>query len=348
MVIHAALLVLLAAVPAGPALAASTANVPESKPLLAGLPEGAGTRGPGEDIASAIPIASLPFMAVGTTAGRANDYDAACPYAGSTAPDVVYAFTPETDVNVTVSLCESSYDTKVYVFRDGPGSVVVCNDDAECGGSGWQSMLDHVDLAAGHTYYIVVDGYGTSSGEYRIAVLENGPCVLESPARLIVETEPPCRDGWDDSWNGGCNSTPRVFQSIPPSDATITLRGASGTYTTDGVGYRDTDWFRLDVEQQSTITVCGRAEFPLLMWVLRRGPGEGCSDLEHLARAAGTVCGDACATVTVEPGEHWLWVGPSVYSGVPCGKGYVVTIDGYTAPSTERLASWSTIKAIYR
>jgi hypothetical protein len=322
--------------------------VPVAKPAEGCSATAGGTRTAGEDIACAIAIPSLPFVDAGTTTGRADDYDVVCPYSGSSAPDAVYAFSPESDVTITVSLCDSSYDTKAYLFRDGPGTVVACNDDAECGYNGWQSMLDHIDLEGGHTYYIVVDGYGAAAGQYRISVNENDPCGLEPPVDAVVEAEPACGDGWDDEWNGGCNSDPIVFESVAPSDTTITLQGTSGTYTTGGVDYRDTDWYRLDVEQTSTITVCGKAEFPLLLWMLARGPGDGCSDLLHLDHANGTVCGTACLTVTVEPGEHWLWVGPSVYTGVECGKGYVVTIDGYKAPSSIRIASWSTIKALYR
>ncbi len=349
---RAALAVVLLAGLSVAAAAAGTGNVPDEKARVgapAGLPSGrADGRAGGETIGTALPIAALPFSDHGSTAGRANDYDVVCPYANSVAPDVVYAYVPGADVNVTVSLCDSSYDTKVYVFQDGPGAVVACNDDADCGYNGLQSMLDHVNLEGGHTYYIVVDGYGVSAGDYEISIVENGPCVLESPPDEVVEQEPPCADGWEDAWNGGCNSDPYVFDAVTPSDSTITLRGWSGTYTSAGVDYRDTDWYRLDVAQENTITFCGRAEFPLLIWFLERGPGEGCSDLVHIDHVTGTVCDEACLTVTVDPGEYWLWIGPSVYTGLPCGSGYAVTIDGFRAPSPVQVASWGTIKAMYR
>jgi hypothetical protein len=347
-----ALLVALLACLPPTAAGAGTGNAPDEKAWVgapAGDPQGApGERAGGEDIATALPIASLPFSDYGSTLGRANDYDAVCPYTGSVAPDVVYSYEPAGDVNVTVSLCNSSYDTKVYVFQDGPGTVVACNDDAECGYNGWQSMLDHVDLEGGHTYYIVVDGYGASAGDYQISVVENAPCVLEVPPDAIVEREPTCEDGSADSWNGGCNSDPYAFDTVAPSDSTITLRGWSGTYTSSDVDYRDTDWYRLDVAQEDTITFCGTAEFPLLLWFLQKGPGEGCDDLVHLDHVTGTVCDEVCLTATVAPGEYWLWVGPSVYTGIPCGSGYVVTIDGFEAPSPVQVASWGTIKAMYR
>ena len=332
--------------------AVGTANVPDKKAWVGAAPgihpEAADGRAGGETIATALPIAALPFSDQGSTLGRVNDYDAVCPFAGSVAPDVVYAFAPAGDVNVTVDLCNSTYDTKVYVFQDAPGAVVACNDDADCGYNGWQSMLDHVDLEGGHTYYIVVDGYGASAGDYQISVVENGPCVLEFPSDAIVEQEPPCGDGWEDTWNGGCNSDPYVFDAVAPSDSLVTLRGWSGTYTSSDVDYRDTDWYRLDVVQENTITVCGKAEFPLLIWFLQRGSAEGCEDLLHLDHVNGTVCQEVCLTTTVGPGEYWLWVGPSVYTGLECGSGYVVTVDGFKVPSPVQIASWGTIKAMYR
>lgn len=343
--------VLLACLP--PAAAASgTGNVPDDRGHTGAPAEvlvaATDARLAGETIATALPMAALPFSDHGSTLGRVNDYDVVCPFAGSTAPDVVYAYEPAGDVNVTVRLCNSSYDTKVYVFQDAPGAVVACNDDADCGYNGWQSMLDHIDLEGGHVYYVVVDGYGASAGDYEISVVENEPCALQSPPDAVVEQEPACGDGWEDVWNGGCNSDPYVFDDVAPSDSTITLRGWSGTYTSLDVDYRDTDWYRLDLVEESTITFCGRAEFPLLIWFLKRGPVEGCDDLVHVDHVNGTVCEAACLTVTAGPGEHWLWVGPSVYTGLECGSGYVVTIDGFKIPSPVQVASWGTIKAMYR
>ncbi len=342
---------LLACVPLA-AAAADTGNAASRRPveapaaaLPAGEPDG---RAGGEDIAGAFRIEALPFSDHGTTVGRVDDYDVVCPFTGSTAPDVVYVYEPESDVTVSVGLCDSQYDTKLYVFQDSPDVVVACNDDADCGYNGWQSMLDHVELDGGHAYYIVVDGYGASAGVYQISVVENGPCVLEIPSDAIVEREPACGDGWEDTWNGGCNSDPYAFDDVAPSDSTITLRGWSGTYTSSEVDYRDTDWYRLEAVQENTITFCGTAEFPLLIWFLERGPGEGCDDLVHLDHVNGTVCGETCLTVTVDPGEYWLWVGPSVYTGLACGSGYVVTVDGFDAPSQVQVASWGTIKALYR
>ena len=56
------------------------------------------TRQGGDTYDDATEIESLPFSITGTTDGYTDDYDETCPYAGSTAPDVVYSFSPEYDI----------------------------------------------------------------------------------------------------------------------------------------------------------------------------------------------------------------------------------------------------------
>jgi len=106
-----------------------------------------------------------------STVGFTDDYDAVCPYTGAGSPDVVYEITlPASPVKLIVSLCESYYDTKVYVF-DSAGNEVACSDDY-CTASHGQQFTSYIEaegLAAG-TYYIVVDGYGSDEGTYVLEV----------------------------------------------------------------------------------------------------------------------------------------------------------------------------------
>ncbi|MBP6875481.1 MAG: hypothetical protein KBD56_05380 [Candidatus Eisenbacteria bacterium] len=117
------------------------------------------TREGGESYADAILIPSLPYLDTGATCDNRDDITPSCGY--STAPDVVYALTPSYDSYVTIDLCGSGYDTIVEV-QDGVGTPVACNDDY----CGLQSRIDYVLLQAGHTYYIIVDGYSASCGSY--------------------------------------------------------------------------------------------------------------------------------------------------------------------------------------
>jgi|GEM_PF-846526 len=123
------------------------------------------TKQGGDNITTATVIPDVPYSISGTTVGYTDDYDEVCPYTGSTAPDVVYAYTAAYQHWIDISLCNSSYDTKLYVYENTVGNLVGCNDDA-CGDDGYKSQVTFLEVLQGNTYYIVVDGYGTSSGEY--------------------------------------------------------------------------------------------------------------------------------------------------------------------------------------
>lgn len=143
--------------------------------LLSLWPRAAWAAG-GDTCATATVISSLPYSDTGTTFGAADDYDEICPFDAPAAPDVVYSYTPASDIAIGVSLCDSSYDTKLYIYQDTCGSYqsgtqIACNDDS-CGSDGYRSNLPYVSLTGGHTYYIIVDGFGGQSGDYNLEVEE--------------------------------------------------------------------------------------------------------------------------------------------------------------------------------
>jgi hypothetical protein len=123
----------------------------------------------GDDIASAEEITSLPYADEGNTDGFNDDYDESCPYE-SQAPDVVYSYSPESDGAISISLCGSDYDTKLFVYEDEatPGEPYACNEDG-CGTWGSRSILPAMAVSGGHTYYIIVDG-GWGGGDYELVV----------------------------------------------------------------------------------------------------------------------------------------------------------------------------------
>jgi len=226
---------------AAAALAVDTGNIRESFKghahvgLNPGTPDG---REGGETVADAIVIPRVPFADTGNTSDNLNDYDEICPYTGSTSPDVVYAFTPAADLEIDLSLCSdgNQYDTKIYLYQDSvtPGSPWACNDDW-CANSWtyYASYLMDISLQAGHTYFIVIDGYGGDAGNYELEIETYVPCVVECPENAVPEGEPPLVDWYVDEYNGGCNSTPPVFQDINwvnQEDGCAWLCGVSGWY----------------------------------------------------------------------------------------------------------------------
>jgi len=145
---------------------------------------GAGfSRVQGDSISNPFVIDSVPyfddadmhqiFWDSASTVGFTNDYDEVCPYSGSTSPDVVYEITLDSSaVKMVVDLCESYYDSKVYIYANGDvNDLVACNDDycSASHGQSYTSYLELSDVEAG-TYHIVIDGYGGDEGTYLLDV----------------------------------------------------------------------------------------------------------------------------------------------------------------------------------
>ena len=127
-------------------------------------------------------------LITGTTVGFTNDYDEICNYSGSVSPDVVFRMTVPDSLNgLIIDLCDSWYDSKVYVYsvediEAGDTTNIACNDDyCSSDSSSYTSYLEMGSTLAedggvsAGDYYIVVDGYGTAAGVYWMEVTEMIP-----------------------------------------------------------------------------------------------------------------------------------------------------------------------------
>ncbi len=334
------------------ALAVSPSNVmpvKESQITDPGEPDG---REGGETIETAWMIYSLPFSDTGNTCDNIDNYDEVCPYTGSTSPDVVYAYEPPEDMCVSISLCNSFYDTKVYVYEDvwTPGYYYACNDDnSNCVDPpvSFTSWIEEVNLFAGHVYYIVVDGYYGACGDY---VLEIGDC--PPPCDIICvglpEGEPTCYDDYEDVFNGGCNSVPPVFSIMPVGD--VTVCGESGVYAYGTSTYRDTDWYKIYPCGGVPISITVEAEFGVLF-----GFVTGIEDCLAPAFYSYTTAGECVPTTLTEYlpyGAFAIFVSTSSWDpAYTCGLEYSLTVEGYTEhcdPTAVEDKTWTTIKSLYR
>ena len=269
----------------------------------------------GETCASAAMITSLPFNDTGSTAGAVHDYDEACPYTGSTSPDHVYSYTPGAATFIDITLCNgTAYDSKLYVYETAclPANLVACNDDT-C--PGYVSELMNVALNGGTTYYIIVDGYGGSSGAYVIDVTGAAPtptpCAWSCPPGAVAETEVCGAD-----LNGGCNMAVPAFEPLTLDQVVC------GTAWADASS-RDTDWFQIVLTSDMELTWTVQANFPVAMGYVRHGGAQGttlCSDVSALDPfATGLACEEVSVTTECfSPGTYWFFVGQQVYAGYPC------------------------------
>ncbi|MEZ4388872.1 MAG: hypothetical protein R3D98_15110 [Candidatus Krumholzibacteriia bacterium] len=289
----------------------------------------------GDTILDAV-VATIPFTDSGTTVGFTDDYDEACPYTLSTSPDVVYSVTPYADASVNIDLLGSTYDTKLYVY-DASLTLVACNDDFY---PDYVSKLENVALMAGTEYFIIIDGYGGASGDYVLTVEGFEPCVVTCPAGAILEGEPALVDGYEDLFNGGCNtegSTP--FGTI----ASEVFCGVSGWYlAADGTQSRDTDWFELTVPAAGYIEIVGDAEAATYLFEL--GP-QDCGTVAVIQNVVIGPCTEGTMTIAGAAGSTvWFWVGPTTFDG--SGEYNYVLFSNLGGVAVEN-HSWTGVKALF-
>ena len=245
---------------------------------------------------------------------------------------------------VGVSLCNSGYDTVLGAY-DSNHDNLGCNDDA----CSIQSEIYTIGLTGGQTYYIVVDGYQTSCGSYVINVLEREPCHLECPDGAMPEGEPPCEENYVDNYNGGCCGGANMLLICPQDGDSAAMCGLGGTYLYNGLSYRDTDWFTVWGNGDTLTTTC-QAEFPLqflFIW------NTDCSNLSYDISSA-PPCETATLSRVVPEGTFaWIWVGTSLFQGVPCDARYILTLDNIAVgpecpPVPAEETNWGTLKNLFR
>ena len=153
----------------------------------------------GEDCSNPIIVNSIPYVNLGNTNNANDDYYASCPDYGNQggANDIVYQFTNgANDRYIDISLCENitNYDCQLYIFENNcNGNPVGCQEDG-CQSpnysAAYNSKITAQLLVANTTYFIVVDGYSsTSNGDYQLNINEsvglNAPDSTNIPLIMI-------------------------------------------------------------------------------------------------------------------------------------------------------------------
>jgi hypothetical protein len=310
------------------------------------------TRQGGDTIATAFPIAALPYFDTGTTTGYTDDYDEMCPY-GGWGPDVVYSYRPAVDEAITVDLCGSDYDSKLEIYDDAL-HFVACNDDfyfeGPCGV--YTSKIMRANLTANRTYYIVVDGYASAHGDYVLAVTIFEPCIVDCPAGGIPEGEPPLHDEYVDLWNGGCFAPGAPMQAVVgDGQGDAVLCGVSGWYVVGWTATRDADWFTLVMGSTGMIEVTADAEYGTYLFELLP---QDCAEVDVVQRIETECHQQVTMTITgYDPGAVvWFWVAPMTFSppnwaGDDHDYNYALWFSGLEAGVATEPTTWSALKALY-
>jgi len=118
-----------------------------------------GRAGGGETIDAAVAIPGMPFVDTGNTTGAINDYiEQTCDGVQfhDESGDHVYSYTASDQELVDIVLCNSSYNTTIWVY-DADTNRIACNRfETGCGAP--RSALYEVFMDSLATYYIVIDG----------------------------------------------------------------------------------------------------------------------------------------------------------------------------------------------
>jgi hypothetical protein len=181
-------------------------------------------------------IESFPYSHEWVTAGYSDN-------GHNPSPDVFYEFLlPDEGVYTFTTCMEETYDgyfdTALHILAEDCATVVHTNDD-NCDGdySGWSTITTCLSQGL---YYLVVEGSGSESGNYRIEFNYEGSCDPCDPPICpdwgIDEVEP----------NDGSNGNPPVYDSIAPGETHCGSTWSSG-YT------RDSDWYQFEVAADTEV-----------------------------------------------------------------------------------------------
>ena len=145
-------------------------------------------------------VDALPFVGAGDSSTFLSDYgyaSGACPPEtggwGAGANDVAYAFTPDADIDVVISL-DAAFDSNLYVVTDcGDVDGSCVGGDEDIGTSAVESL--ELSLTGGTTYFVIVDGWGNSSsqhGPYTLTITDGAPPEPLSCAAYCAAVQSAC------------------------------------------------------------------------------------------------------------------------------------------------------------
>jgi len=174
--------------------------------------------GTGWDDAVVIPN-PLPYSDSGATCGNSWVIDFTCGYTAGISPDTFYSYTACADMNLSVSLCGSTFDTELSLFDSNHNSLY-CDDDF----CTFQSEIDNMALTNGAQYFIVVSGYYGACGSYVISVTTTTQCsappqgtCCAADGSCTMTTQADCTGTWTSG--GSCTPNP-CPQPVPTKENT--------------------------------------------------------------------------------------------------------------------------------
>ena len=214
-------------------------------------------------------VGALPWNTSGDTTFATSDYSfssGTCPgksgSAGSGARDVAYSFTPSTTGKYHIGLSNQSFDSTLYLVTD------CADEDNTCLGANDTSSSENllVDLTAGTTYYIIVDGYDSYEyGSFDLVVETVTPPANDTCAGATVVTSVPYTDAGATTFASGdygysSNSCPGNTSKAGNGSGDVVYAftpSTTGSYTVSVSGFDATLYIATDCGNIDSTCVAG-------------------------------------------------------------------------------------------
>lgn len=274
--------------------------------------------------AVALPAGVIPYTDYGTTVGAVNNFSSsAC--GGNTAPDKIYSYTPSYTGYFNFNTFGSNFDTQLYVRTGGacPGSTeVACNDDAFSS----QSQVV-VLLNGGQTYYVIVDGFQSYSGNFTLNI--TGNCLIgdandwqhecsESvgdPSHAVWD----CNGGCNNQWNGG-------FGQWEPVNLCQFMRGNCFTYQDpNNFSARDIDSYYFTLTEACSLRVNVYSSFSYNVIINDYG---FCPGINYLSLLNLPACnGGTYVTQCLPAGTYSIDISPNFFTGMATPQPYLFSLE---------------------
>ena len=121
---------------------------------------------------------------------------------------------------------------------------------------------------------------------------------------------------------GLCQATFPYFSPIACGDSYC----ASGAFD-PGIGFRDTDWYKVVLPAETAVTWCAEAEFDVVVGIVNNGGVDSCAGVSSfLTFAIGEPCTQTCVTACLTAGTWYLFVGADFTAPRPCPSEYNATL----------------------
>jgi hypothetical protein len=247
---------------------------------------------------------------------------------GTANNDVWYKFTANTTSASILVNGSASFDAIYEVFNGNCANLTSLSCvDAGVEGENESGVLNNLNI--GQTYYIRVYDWLDdipNTLTFGICVEQFTQCSLQQPVGSLPETELCGIDA-----NGGCSSTPNLYQPITCGE---TIFGSA--WATNGS--RDLDWYQFQLVEPGTVTWSAKAEFPYNLYIVDI---TNCANPVILATASFMACQNGSISYTLNtPANYAVLIAPNTFNGYACGttNDYWATL---TLPITQATLSSS-------